>query len=167
MSAAVSKLLRAYRDKVQPRMCGLPMYNSSLRVDTVGFKVHEGRACGVLVTPWCMNLIVLAGADDDWSGLASGQSVRVSFPAGDYDFTLSAPDGINTHLSLPLFTTVQDIADQHMASAIATEVLRRLYQATGQQQDNLVQAELNSIDAQRLLSRRDLLRGRLGAAGGT
>jgi [NiFe] hydrogenase assembly HybE family chaperone len=168
MSAAVNELLRAYRDKVQPRMCGLPMYNASLRVDAVGFQVHEDRPCGVLVTPWCMNLIVLAGAEDDWSGLASGQSVRVSFPAGDYDFTFSAPEGINTHLSLPLFTTVQEIADQDMASEIATEVLRRLYQTTGRKvQNDLVEAELNNIDSQRSLSRRDLLRGRLTAAGGS
>ena len=167
MFPAVDKLVTAYRDKVQPRMCGLPMYNTALRVEAVGFEIHEGRPCGVLVTPWCMNLIVLAGADDDWSGLAGGQPVKVSFPAGDYYFTLSVPEGIDTHLSLPLFTTVQDISDQDTACEIAAEVLRRLYQTTAAQvQADPVATELDNGGSQRPLSRRDLLRGRLAAEGG-
>jgi len=170
MFPAVDKLLTAYRDKVEPRMCGLPMYNMALRVEAVGFGLHEGRPCGVLVTPWCMNLIVLAGADDDWSGLTSGDSVKVSFPAGDYAFTLSVPEGIEAHLSLPLFTTVQDITDQDMACEIAGEVLRRLRQVDAKDEYadavsvDSVSAGLDCAASRPPLSRRDLLRGRLTPA---
>jgi [NiFe] hydrogenase assembly HybE family chaperone len=162
MCTDVDRLVRAYRDRVQPCMCGLPVYNAALRVEAVGFEVFKGRLCGVLVTPWFMNLVLLPGADDDWAALASGKTVKVTFPAGDYHFKLSVPEGIDAHLSLPLFTTVQAIPDQHTACSIATEVLRRLYEATGEQAlADPVESELDHSVSQRTLSRRELLRGRL------
>ena len=133
MFTDVDRLVRVYHERVQPCMCGLPVYNEALRVEAVGFKVFNGRLCGVLVTPWYMNLVLLPGADDDWSALESGKTVKVSFPAGEYHFTVSAAEGIDAHLSLPLFTTVQSIPDQHTACSIANEVLRRLYEMTGKQ----------------------------------
>lgn len=167
MFPAVDKLVVAYRDRVQPRMCGLPLYNAALRVEAVGFEAFNGRLCGVLVTPWCMNLLLLPGADDDWSTLASGKTVKVTYPAGDYHFTLSVPEGIDAHLSLPLFTTVQAIADQHTACSIAIEVLRRLYEATGEQAlADPVETGLDHSGSRRPLSRRELLRGRLSAEDG-
>jgi len=167
MFPAVDKLLKAYRNHVQLRMCELPMYNAALRVETVGFEAFHGRPCGVLITPWCMNLVLLPGMDDDWSGVATGKSVKVCFPAGDYHFTLSVPDGIDAHLSLPLFTTVQAIPDQATACAIAAEVLQRLHSPSGERaQLDPVAAELDTSSAQRPLSRRDLLCGRFAAGGG-
>ncbi len=166
MYPAVDKLVTAYRDTVQPRMCGLPMYNAALRVEAVGFAPYDGCLCGVLVTPWFMNLVLLPGEGDDWSGLATGKMVKVIFPAGDYRFTLSVPKGIDAHLSLPLFTTVQAIDDQDMACAVAAGVLQRLYRETGEPvQADPVEAGLDNSGLQRPLSRRELLRVRLSAEG--
>jgi [NiFe] hydrogenase assembly HybE family chaperone len=121
----------------------------------------------VLVTPWCMNLVLLPGQDDNWSGLMPGKTVKAGFPNGDYVFTLSAPDGIDTHLSLPLFTTVQGFADQDTACDIAREVLRRLYRETRETAPaDPVAAGLGHSGLQRPLSRRALLRGWLTPEGG-
>ena len=40
-------------------MKGMPIYNPTLAVEAVGFREHEGRQAGVMVTPWFMNLTVL------------------------------------------------------------------------------------------------------------
>ena len=168
MFPAVDKLVRAYRDRVQPRMCGLPVYNTALKVEAVDFEPFNGCLCGVLVTPWCMNLVLLPGVDEDWSGMAAVKNVKVTFPAGDYHFMQSAPEGIDAHLSLPLFTTLLAIPDQDTACAVASEVLRRLYQETGEPaQADPVEAELDDYVLRKPLSRRELLRGRSPAEGGT
>ncbi len=126
MHPGVDTLLGAYRDIVQPRMSSLPMFNEALRVEAVDFQPHEGRTCGVIITPWFMNLVVLPAEDDDWEALAPGESVTVSFPGGDYDCTASNVEGLGTHLALPLFTTVKDFTDQDTAVHIARDILQRL-----------------------------------------
>lgn len=130
------------------------MYNAELEVEAVGFELHDGRLCGILVTPWFMNLVLLSGEDDDWSGLALGKTITVAFPAGDYQCMLSAPEGIEPHLSLPLFTTVQGFTDQDMACRVAREVLQRLYRSADPSD-----AELGSSQLPRPRSRREFLRG--------
>jgi len=162
----IEQLADAYRNKVQPRMRDLPVYNAALKVETVGFSLYEGRLCAVLITPWCMNLLLLPGLDDDWSALTPGKTVEVSFPAGEYSFTLSLTQDIMPHLSLPLFTTVLDFEDQDMARDVASEVLRSLFQETTDKAcANPLATELNNKQ-KRALSRRDFLRGHLSERGG-
>jgi [NiFe] hydrogenase assembly HybE family chaperone len=160
MYPAVDELVAAYRDIIQPRMSALPMYNAALEVEAVGFELHNGRMCGVLVTPWFMNLVLLPGEDDDWSGLPHGNTLKVAFPAGDYQFMFSNPEGIVPHLSMPLFTTVQNFTDQDTACRVAREVLQRLLRdITDPTQADPIEAELGKSGLQRPLSRRELLFG--------
>jgi len=160
MYSCIDNLVTVYRDSVQPGMRNLPMYNMALAVEAVGFELYQGRLCGVLVTPWCMNLVLLPGEDDDWAWLAPGKKIKVVFPAGEYLCMLSAVEGIAPHLSLPLFTTVQDFTDQETACRVAREVLRQLHQdTTDPAQADPVASELDSSGLRRPLSRRGLLRG--------
>ena len=55
---AVQNLANAYR-RAALKVKGLPIYNPTLAVEAVGFREHEGRQVGVIVTPWFMNLTVL------------------------------------------------------------------------------------------------------------
>lgn len=167
MYSGIDRLVSAYRDKVEPRMRDLPVYNAALEVEAVDFEPYEGRLCGVLVTPWCVNLVLLPGEDDDWSWLAPGTRIRVAFPAGEYPCLLSAPEGMLPHLSLPLFTTVQDFADQDTARRVAREVLRQLYQDTRHPAPvDPVDNELDKSGLQQPLSRRRLLHGWLASKEG-
>lgn len=152
MHPMVEKLLLAYRETVQPKMDGLPMYNARLRVEDVGFEIRDGRLSGVLITPWCMNLVLLPNDDDEWHKLPPGKTVAVEFPSGSHRCVLSAPEGLAPHLSLPLFTTVQDFADQDSARRVAEETLRLLYLNPT---DDISQ---DTIRSGRTMSRRDLLR---------
>ncbi|MCU7960896.1 MAG: [NiFe]-hydrogenase assembly chaperone HybE [gamma proteobacterium symbiont of Bathyaustriella thionipta] len=162
----LQQLADAYRNKVQARMRDLPVYNAALQVETLGFSLYEGRLCGVLITPWCMNLLLLPGADDNWTALAPGKTMDLSFPAGEYSFTLSLTQDIMPHLSLPLFTTVLDFKDQDMARDVAREVLRCLYRETEHKAS--VDPLATELDKRhkKALSRRDFLRGRLSEQGG-
>jgi [NiFe] hydrogenase assembly HybE family chaperone len=123
----VDELLVTYRETVQPKMCGLPLYNAALEIEAVGFKRRDGRLCGVLLTPWCMNLLLLPEESDEWQKLPAGKTVEVKFPSSIHSCLLSAPEGIVPHLSLPLFTTVQDFTDHDTARRVALETLRLLY----------------------------------------
>lgn len=154
----LTRLMTAYRNSVQPRMAGLPMYNPSLEIEAVGFEQRAGRLGGVLITPWCMNLVLLPNEEDTWGGMASGETVEVDLPAGRYSCMLSMIDGIVPHLSLPLFTAVQDFPDQDTARQVASEVLRRLYSAAA---DNTGADEGNWSESRspRKMTRRELLRG--------
>jgi [NiFe] hydrogenase assembly HybE family chaperone len=166
MQPMLDTLEAVYRDTVQPRMRQLPVYNAALQVEARGFRTRDGHCSGVLITPWCMNLLLLPVDGDSWDGLAPGTRVEVAFPAGTYRFTLSLPAGTSPHMSLTLFTTVLDFPDQHTARQVADEVLLRLYQAEadGEYADP-VSAELDRAGFRRPLSRRDLLRGRWAPAG--
>jgi [NiFe] hydrogenase assembly HybE family chaperone len=167
MYPAVDKLVIAYRDSIQPRMRALPMYNPALEMEAVGFELHDGRPCGVLITPWFMNLILLPGEDDNWSGLAQGKTIKVAFPAGDYPCMVSAPEGIVPHLSLPLYTTVKDFTDQGTACRVASDILQRLHRNTEDPiQAARIDTEMGTSKFQQPLSRRALLLGWLSPGGG-
>lgn len=167
MQQHLDGLVAVYRDNVQPRMRELPVYNAVLQVEARGFAPRDGHCSGILITPWCMNLVLLPGEGDRWRGLAPGTRVEVVFPAATYALTLSLPAGMQPHLSLALFTTVLDFADQDTAQQVADEVLRRLYQAeaAGECADP-VSAELNRASFRQPLSRRELLLGRWTPAAG-
>jgi [NiFe] hydrogenase assembly HybE family chaperone len=129
------------------------MYNARLQIEAVGFKRRDGRLCGVLLTPWCMNLLLLPEEGDEWHKLPAGKTVEVEFPSGRHSCLLSAVEGIVPHLNLPLFTTVQDFTDQDTARRVALETLRLLYlDATDKQR-----ATKDPNRPRRTMNRRDLL----------
>jgi len=161
-SPAVTALVTFFRDCVDPSMRPLAIYNHALTVEAVAFEVRDGRWCGVLVTPWCMNLVALPGAADDWSSLVPGAEIELNYPAGNYACRLSMPENGVQHLSLPLFTSVAGFTDQATARLVAGEIMRRLHQSAPAPVDPIA-AELARSGLQRPLSRRALLRGRLRA----
>ena len=60
---AVNNLANAYR-RAALKVKGMPIYNPTLAIEAVGFREHEGRQVGVMVTPWFMNLTVLPSPAD-------------------------------------------------------------------------------------------------------
>ena len=53
----VNDLANAYR-RAALKVKGMPIYNPTLAIEAVGFREHEGRHVGVMLTPWFMNLTV-------------------------------------------------------------------------------------------------------------
>jgi [NiFe] hydrogenase assembly HybE family chaperone len=116
--AAVSRLVGAYR-RIALAMHGLPIYNPQVVVEAVGFRESGGRQVGVIVTPWFMNLTLLPTAQEAASW-RPGQSVRLAFPSGEYDFLVSELEEVGLVGSCSLFSPMNDFAG-HEAARLAAE----------------------------------------------
>jgi [NiFe] hydrogenase assembly HybE family chaperone len=169
MQPLVDTLEAVYRDTVLPRMQDLPVFNAALQVEARGFRMRGSHCSGVLITPWCMNLVLLPVDGERWGGRAPGSRIEVAFPAGTYQLTLSLPAGGEPHLGLTLFTTVLACPDQGTAREVADDILRRLYEETSAPEYEgaaPLNARLDRQELRRPLSRRDLLHGRWAPAAG-
>jgi [NiFe] hydrogenase assembly HybE family chaperone len=122
---SVNNLANAYRHaalKVQ----GMPIYNPTLAIEAVGFREHEGRQVGVMLTPWFMNLTVLPSAAD-LSMWVAGESTRIVFPSGAYDFVVSDLPEVGLIGTCPLFSTMTDFTDHEAAQLAAVSVAEALF----------------------------------------
>jgi [NiFe] hydrogenase assembly HybE family chaperone len=124
---AVNDLANAYR-RAALKVKGMPIYNPTLAVEAVGFRLHEGRHVGVIVTPWFMNLVVLPSADDlaTW---AEGGGMRLVFPSGAYDFTVSRLDDLGLIGACSLFSTMSEFTDHEAAQVAAISIAEALFQS--------------------------------------
>jgi [NiFe] hydrogenase assembly HybE family chaperone len=126
-SDAVNDLANAYR-RAALKVKGLPVYNPTLAVEAVGFRLHEGRHVGVMVTPWFMNLVVLPSAGDV-AAWAEGGEVRLVFPSGSYDFTVSRLNDVGLIGACSLFSTMSEFTDHEAAQVAAKSVADALFEA--------------------------------------
>jgi rubredoxin len=62
------------------KMRDVPMVNRNLEVRAIGFRLHEGRLLGVLLSPWFMNLILLPAEGEDWDRLTPARRRSSPFP---------------------------------------------------------------------------------------
>jgi [NiFe] hydrogenase assembly HybE family chaperone len=164
---AVEKLEAVFKDIADMRMAGLPICNSELRVQAVGFREWQRRWVGVLVTPWTISLVMLAGTDAPLDELAPDTKMAWEFPSGKYEFM-----GLN-ELSLAgcqtcsLISPVVDVERQEDAVSIAEQVMTALFstelaerQWDEERKATLEAARLNGETVMKKeLSRRDFLRG--------
>jgi len=153
--AAIERLLALYR-ATEPRMRDLPFYNDGLSIEAVGFRDWEGHRLGILITPWFMNLILLPGAEDDWSAVEQGDQSDWHLPSETVRFTANrSEDEDEVFLAAPVFTNVIGVPDHEAAKNIAAQVLQSLLAKPGSEEAAPGHA----------VSRRDLFRGRLKKGG--
>ncbi|MFO1317932.1 MAG: [NiFe]-hydrogenase assembly chaperone HybE [Burkholderiales bacterium] len=143
------------------RMAGLGFVNPALAVEAIGFACRDGRWLGVVLTPWCMNLVVAPCDPRAWPPVAPGAKVRLSFPAGDFDFVGAHDAAVGEYLACSLFSPVQEFADQATARLVARLALAALLDAR-----TADAPEPRERGMAAPLSRRDLLRGNLGRGAG-
>ncbi len=164
MNDAALALVEDYR-RIARRMRHLPFYNAALAVEAVAFRPWRGGLAGVLVTPWCMNLVLMGDAAAAVPAAAGRLKVRL--PAGEYAFTPGPAEDAVPHLALPLFTTLADFPDRRTAREVAEKIMQALFDDAGAAGEGDPPA--GKLERKRLgrpLSRRALLHGLLQAAGG-
>lgn len=120
-------LAAAFSSIATTRMRDMPLCNPTLTVEVVGFRAWQQDQIGVLVTPWCMNLICLPGADTPWESSASGNTHSLNLPSGDYEFLTAYEDSIGPYLSTSLFSPMFEFADMAQAVAVAEAVLTQVF----------------------------------------
>jgi [NiFe] hydrogenase assembly HybE family chaperone len=156
MNAALTgeAIATRYRHIAATAMAGLPICNAALDVAAEAFRVHAGRAVGIVVTPWFMNFVAADLADAPPSpALRAGSSIKLAAPAGEIELIVGELPGFGRLDSCSLFSPMGEFAD--MASAILTA--RKTMEALFAARPPRPSAAPGALD------RRAFLRGRLNA----
>lgn len=153
MPEAVERLARAFERIERTRMQGLPFLNPALRVEAVGFRAWNGQQVGILLTPWCMNLVLLPG-EGEWTPLPQGGERFADLPGGRFRFIAGHDEEAGEYHACSLFSPALEFTDHASARATAVAALEAVFDA----------GEAAAKAAPARTSRRDFLRGRI--AGG-
>lgn len=108
------------------RMAGLPLLNDALAVEVVGFVAWGGMQIGVLITPWCVNLMVLPHADGTWQPPDEVVWRHERFPGMELQLLGGAEQALGRYAFRSLLSPVTGYADPQSVRAVAREVLKQL-----------------------------------------
>jgi [NiFe] hydrogenase assembly HybE family chaperone len=98
------RLAAAFRQIHRLRMAGLPILHPDLHVAVIGGRDWQGHWLGVLVTPWCMNLVLVPAAGSDLARHREGTRRELDFPAGRFEFLIAPVDGVGHLATCSLFS---------------------------------------------------------------
>lgn len=124
-----ARLEGAFRVIHAERMRGLPLANEALAVEAVGFAPWDAHWLGILVTPWCMNLVLLPREAAAWQSVPAGAKLAYRFPAGVYEFVSGREDAIGEYQACSLFSPMFEFADHASARLTAEAALAALFDA--------------------------------------
>ncbi|MCB1890269.1 MAG: [NiFe]-hydrogenase assembly chaperone HybE [Rhodocyclaceae bacterium] len=165
-----SARIRAHFDTVAATtMTDVPLCNPALAVATEGFFRHGEAWVGILLTPWCMNLMLLPDADCDCQRQV-GESEWWAFPSGDYPFIAHHCEVLGDYQACSLYSPVFEFDNQTLALDVAREALAALMAdgdaaADASRARETARLEGRSVAAQPV-SRRGFLRAVLPGGGG-
>lgn len=103
------------------RMAGVPVLNPALGVALRGFQAHGAHHLGVLVTPWFMNLIAFATAEE--APTRVGDKTMLVLPSGAYEAIRGHEAALGAYWAVSLFSPMGDFADMDTAIATADAAL--------------------------------------------
>ncbi len=109
-----------FRSMQQTRMADVPILNPRLAVAAVATQAWAGKWLSILVTPWCMNILILpnAATGEAWVATRPGDTVKMLLPSGVYSFIAGMEPDLGSFLMCSLFSPMLEFVDQ--AAAIAT-----------------------------------------------
>ena len=166
---AVGALEAAFLRIAATRMAGLPLNNSALQVQAVGFRPQEdGNLVGVLITPWAINLVMLAPTPSCDLYLAPDRRRTWDFPSGSYEFMGGEEPECGAYQFCSLFSPAFEFRDQLCAVETAVAVMVALYEDT--EPDPVAAREVARITGQSVTqiptTRRGFLQGVFGGLKG-
>jgi [NiFe] hydrogenase assembly HybE family chaperone len=132
-----------FRSIERQRMQGLPLLNSALQVEAVGFRAWQDLCLGVLITPWFMNLMLIPHEGDSWSDRQIGDKQTYQFPSGPYEFILGEEEGIGRYEMCSLFSPMFEFSDQQTAVATAKQVILAIMDEENQDGLSTCESEIN------------------------
>ncbi len=124
-----------YQQIEQQRMAGLPLLNPELAVACCGFEPQltlQQRPLGILITPWCMNLMLLPAAGECWNHWAVGARQMIDLPSGYYEVIHGEDEVLGRYAACSLFSPMFEFADQTAALATGESILTALFEAEHQ-----------------------------------
>lgn len=132
-SALKSRVEAAFQRVADERMADIPILNPALKVATTGARRVEGAWLTVLVTPWCINLMLLPDDPQEqalWTDMPPGAKVKRKFPAGVFEFTVGCETGLGPFQMCSLFSPVLEFANQEAALLTAGAALDAVFDAS-------------------------------------
>ena len=124
-----SARLREVFSRIQAeRMADVPLLNPALTVERVGFRLWQDSWRGVLITPWSMNLLALAGVTP-FAPLGAHAVDSLTLPDGAVDFHGAFEPALGHYRQASLFSPMWQFAHQDAARATAEEVMNLLFPA--------------------------------------
>lgn len=143
VAARIEAVFRAVQ---QTRMADVPILNPRLAVAAVGTRAWAGKWLSILVTPWCMNILILpdVGTDERWIDAAPGGSVKMSMPSGVYSFIAGSEPDLGPFLMCSLFSPMLEFADQAAAIATAEAAMGELLTPPAQKEPPATQAAMGT-----------------------
>lgn len=133
---------QAFEKIHQESMQGMPLLNSSIKVETLGFQYYQDRVIGIVITPWLMNIILLPAEDEDWSGLTLGHKQSHTFPSKTLKFLVNDIDGIGFCQTHSLFSPMNKFSSHEHAVSTAQVFLDSLMIDSTASEEDLVDEEL-------------------------
>ena len=100
--------------------------NSLLSCTSVGFTRCQGDWLGVVITPWCMDLVLLPGGGNLWGDIPTGQRRYVELPHEAVAFTAAEEPQLGPYQHAPLVATVASLPDMAAAIRLANQVMREI-----------------------------------------
>lgn len=122
------RVVQTFQRIQRERMAEVPILHPALAVEAVGFQRWQGQWLGMLVTPWCMSVLLLPGQAAGWQSVAGNKRRFVRLPAGDFAFLGSREEGLGEFQTCSLFSPMQRFAGQSEAVATARASLVALLQ---------------------------------------
>ena len=113
----------------QERMADVPILNQALSVEAVDFQRWQSHWLGMVVTPWCMSLLLLPGSSDNWVSTGENKRRFVKFPAGDFAFLGGVEPELGEYQSCSLFSPMGKFSNQSEATMTARASLLGLLAA--------------------------------------
>jgi [NiFe] hydrogenase assembly HybE family chaperone len=103
----------------QEQMADVPILNPALSVEAVDFQRWQGHWLGIVVSPWCMSMLLVPGSAENWASTGENQRRFVKFPAGDFAFLGSEEVELGEYQSCPLFSPMGKFSNQSEATMTA------------------------------------------------
>ena len=120
-------LVEDFKDVFATSMRGMPVVNSALHVQAVGFRAYGEDLLGVLISPWFMYLVLIPQDKSRWLDLKSGAKDVLHFPSGSYEFIHAVRDKTGGYKACSLFSPMDDFPSQMQAVEVAKAVMSALF----------------------------------------
>ena len=127
-ASRVASLLKAY-EAAEEQMLGLPVHNPALRIEATDFHPFEDGYAGIIITPWCMNIVLLPADARAKPHGPLGSSRDAVFPSGGYPVIAGHMDGVGAVETCSLFSPMDEFDDPDVARATADAALDGLFEA--------------------------------------
>lgn len=120
-------LEKVFQRILETSMSDVPICNDSLKVEAIAYGDFETEWLGVLVTPWCMNIMMLPGDEsEDWDEIRTGLKFNHVLPAGRFEFITGKDDELGPYRMCSLFSPMFQFGDHNSAMQTAALSLRTL-----------------------------------------